>query len=102
MDELEKLANDYLAIKDQIDALDQTAGAIKEEIEAKVAARLTDDEATTKWTFEKSEVVWVKPSKRDSLDRSLLVQNGVSKDVLDKSTVSKPVKGYTKVQGVKP
>ena len=101
IDDLEELATNYLAVKAEIDALEQAAGAIKEEIEAKVAVRRQSEPETRKWTFEKSAVIYVEPSKRSSLDRALLVQNGVSKEVLDKSTVEKTVKGYAKVEGIK-
>lgn len=105
--ELEKLANDYLDVKGQIDALEDVASAIKEEIEARVQALVDVQKSKAvevlkkRWEFDRSAVTWVEASKRESLDRTLLVQNGVTAEQLTKSTVSKPVKAYAKVEGVK-
>jgi hypothetical protein len=100
-DELQKLSENYLAVKAQIGALEQRAGTIKEEIDEKVAARLAEGTTTTKWEFDHSYVLWVNPTSRESLDRAKLVQAGVTAEQINKGTIKKPVKGYVKVEGKK-
>jgi hypothetical protein len=100
-DNLRELTESYLELRTQADTLSKAAEAVKGQIEAKIAAIRADNPEASKWAFEKTTAVWVQPSPRTSLDRALLVQNGVTADVLEKSTVSKPVRGYVKVEAVR-
>lgn len=98
MDDMERLAERLLEIKGQIGALEQAAGLVRTELEAKVAVRRDVDPGVKKWVFSAAEVIFVEPAVRLTLDRALLVQNGVSAEVLEKSTTSRPVKGFLRVE----
>ena len=95
--DLQKLSEDYLAVKAQIEALEEQLADIKEQIDTDVNVKLASNDNTKKWSFPSSEVLYVDPTVRPTLEKALLVQNGVTADIIRKCTVDKPVKGYAKV-----
>lgn len=102
MNKLQDLSEKYLAIKAQIDALEGEQADIKEQIDLEVSARISARISTEKkWVFPVSEVVYVEPSRRSSISTPLLIQQGVTADVIKKATIEKEVKGYTKVSARK-
>lgn len=97
-DELQEKSETFLALKEQIDALEQIAASVREEITSIVEARRAGDTNQSRWDFDHSSVLWVNPSERSSLDRAKLVQAGVTVEQLEKGTVKKTTSGYVKVE----
>lgn len=87
MEDAAALAREYLSLKSSIKLLETQADEVRARLQAAVGFETITEQKVWEYPDEGVRVSWVKGRVTERLDRSKLVQAGVTKDQLEKGTI---------------